>query len=213
MTYPSYSKAERIADGTVHVVGVGAATAGIAILFVSAHDRMEWSVFTAIAIYSVALLLMLSASAAYHILADTAARPMLRRLDHAAIYLKIAGTFTPLAVFLGTAFSYFLLLLVWGLALLGARTKLRMERGKMTTSWLPYLALGWLGIMLFVPLAALLPGLSLHLILLGGVLYTIGIVFYSWEKLRYANAIWHGFVLVASGCFFVGIGHVIAAPM
>ncbi|WP_272010271.1 PAQR family membrane homeostasis protein TrhA [Roseovarius sp. ZX-A-9] len=213
MSYPPYSKAERIADAAIHVLGVSAAMVGIAILFISTHDRMEWSVLTATAVYSAALLVMLSASAAYHILADTAARPLLRRLDHAAIYLKIAGTFTPLAVFLGTAFGYFLLLLVWGLALLGARTKLRMERGKMTTGWMPYLALGWLGVMLFVPLATSLPGLSLYLILLGGLLYTVGIIFYSWEKLRYANAIWHGFVLVASGCFFVGIGHAVASPM
>lgn len=213
MSYPSYSKAERIADGAVHVLGLMAAIIGIAMLFLYASDRMGWGVFTAISIYSAALLIMLSASAAYHILADTDARPVLRRLDHAAIYLKIAGTFTPLAVFLGTAFGYFLLLLVWGLALLGARTKLRMARGQMTTGWMPYLALGWLGIMLFVPLAALLPGLSLKLILLGGLLYTVGIVFYAWEKLRYANAIWHGFVLVASGCFFIGIGHAVAAPM
>ncbi|WP_308446173.1 PAQR family membrane homeostasis protein TrhA [Roseovarius pelagicus] len=212
MSYPAYSRSERIADGAIHVLGVAAAAVGITVLFISAYDRMEWGLFTAITIYSAALLLMLSASAAYHILADTAARPMLRRLDHAAIYVKIAGTFTPLAVFLGTSFGYFLLLLVWGLALLGARTKLRMQRGKMTTGWLPYLALGWLGVMLFVPLAALLPGLSLQLILMGGLLYTVGIVFYSWEKLRYANAIWHGFVLVASGCFFVGIGHAVAAP-
>ncbi|WP_342769520.1 PAQR family membrane homeostasis protein TrhA [Roseovarius spongiae] len=211
MSYPAYSKSERIADGVVHVMGIMAAVAGIVVLFALVHDRMEWGLFTALTVYSAALLLMLGASAAYHILADTRARPVLRRLDHAAIYVKIAGTFTPLAVFLGTAFGYFLLLLVWGLALLGARTKLRMQRGKMTTGYMPYLALGWLGIALFVPLAALLPGLSLKLILVGGLLYTIGIVFYAWESLRYANAIWHGFVLIASGCFFVGIGHAVAA--
>ena len=212
-SYPSYTRPERIADGAVHVLGVLAAAIGVAMLLMYTFDQIGWGAFAAISVYCAALLMMLCASAAYHILADTSARPVLRRLDHAAIYVKIAGTFTPLAVFLGTAFGYAILALVWGLALLGARAKLRMARGKMTTGWWPYLALGGLGVMLCVPLAELLPWLSTQLIILGGALYTIGIVFYAWEKVRYANAIWHGFVLVASGCFFLGISHAVAATL
>lgn len=205
MSYPPYSRAERIADGTVHLIGVGLAIIAVTWLLARLSSDAGWGVWTALWVYSAALLMMLCASGAYHLLADTVARPVLRRMDHAAIYLKIAGTFTPLAVLLGTAFGYLLLGLVWALALAGATTKLMAARGRMTTGFWPYLALGWLGLALFVPLVQMLPWLSLNFILAGGLLYTAGLLFYAWEKLRFSNAIWHAFVVVASGCFFAGI--------
>ncbi|MBE0455184.1 MAG: hemolysin III family protein, partial [Roseovarius sp.] len=142
-----------------------------------------------------------------------AARPMLRRLDHAAIYVKIAGTFTPLSVLLGTAFGYIVLAAVWALALMGAVSKLRRPRGQMTTGWLPYIALGWLGVGLILPLAGVLPGVSLGLIVAGGLIYSLGVVFYAWESLRFANAIWHSFVAVATACFFLGISTALATAL
>lgn len=205
MSYPSYSRGERIVDAAVHVVGVGLAVAAITWLFIHFAAQAGWGIFAALMIYSTALLAMLAASGAYHILADTAARPLLRRLDHAAIYFKIAGTFTPLAVLLGTAFGYIVLSLVWILALIGAAAKILAARGRMNTLAWPYLALGWLGLALFVPLAAHLTGTSLALLAAGGLLYSAGVIFYTWERLRFSTAIWHGFVLVASGCFFAGI--------
>ncbi|WP_324755087.1 PAQR family membrane homeostasis protein TrhA [Roseovarius sp. Pro17] len=211
MPVPSPTRAERIADGAVHVLGVVFAAAAIAWLLGRASGQAGWGLWTALAIYSAALLAMLSASGAYNILFGKTARPLLRRLDHAAIYVKIAGTFTPLAVILGTAFGYAVLGLVWALAITGAATKLLAARGRMPTGVWPYLALGWLGLALFVPLAGLLPGGSLQLIALGGLLYSAGVVFYRWEALRFATAIWHSFVLVASGCFFAGISGAIAA--
>lgn len=211
MSYPAYTRAERLADGAVHVLGVGAALIGVAGLFWLMSARMDWGLFTAVTVYSAGLLAMLCASAAYHILADTPARPVLRRLDHAAIYVKIAGTITPLCALLGTPFAYLLLALVWGLALGGVVAKLRAARGKMTTGWAPYLGLGCLGIAVIWPLSEILPTLSLWLMLGGGALYAAGIVFYAWEKLRFANAIWHVFVLAASACFFFGISTAVTA--
>jgi hemolysin III len=205
MSYPSYSRGERLADGAVHVLGIALAIAAVAWLFAHLPEGTGTGAWSALAIYSAALLLMLGASGAYHILADTAARPILRRLDHAAIYVKIAGTFTPLALILGTAFGYVTLAIVWALALVGAAAKLATGLGQMRTGFWPYLALGWLGLALFVPLFGRLPWLSLGLMLGGGLLYSAGIFFYAWEKLRFSNAIWHGFVLFASGCFFGGI--------
>lgn len=205
MSYPNYSRAERIADGIVHVLGVGAAITGVAVLYgVTAH-KLGWATLTATSIYAAALILMLGASAMYHILADTWARPILRRIDHAAIYLKIAGTVTPLSVLLGTGFAYVILALVWSLALVGAAGKLRAKRGQMGTGWISYFVLGWAGVLLFVPLTSVLSTYSLSLMLMGGLLYSAGIVFYRWEGLRYATAIWHVFVLIASGAFFIGI--------
>ena len=205
MSYPSYSRPERIADSAIHVIGFFMAGIAVAWLFARAPQELDARMLAALALYSFALLLMLGASGAYHILADTAARPVLRRVDHAAIYVKIAGTFTPLAVLLGTAFGYATLALVWLLALIGAAAKLWTGPGQMQTGFWPYLALGWLGLALFVPLTAQLPWAALGLMFAGGLLYSSGIWFYTWEALPYSNAIWHGFVLVASGCFFAGI--------
>ncbi|HKL46884.1 MAG TPA: hemolysin III family protein [Roseovarius sp.] len=205
LSYPEYSRAERIADGVVHVVGICAAITGVAMLFALWAFQMDGPTLAATILYCAALIVMLTASAAYHMAAYTPARPILRRLDHAAIYVKIAGTFTPLGVILGSAFGYMVLTVVWVCALFGAATKLMAAPGKMTTGWLPYVALGWAGLALLVPLAGVLPGLSIAMIVAGGLLYTGGVTFYCWESLRFANAIWHMFIVVASSCFFIGI--------
>ncbi|RBI75739.1 hemolysin III [Roseovarius sp. TE539] len=213
MSYPAYTRAERIADGTIQVIGFLGAITGICLLFTVVSLDLNGPLLTAVIVYAAGLLVMLAASAAYHLAAHTPARPYLRRLDHAAIYLKIASTFTPLSVILGTAFGYAVLACVWVLAIFGATVKLFKKRGKMTTGWAPYLALGWIGVVLFIPLTAVLPGFSLAFIIAGGFLYTAGIAFYIREKLRFSNAIWHGFTLAASACFFLGIsGALPAAP-
>lgn len=211
--YPSYSRAERLADGAVHVVGFIAAVTGVSVLFAMWALRMDGVTLASTIVYSAALLLMLGASAAYHLYAYTPARPILRRLDHAAIYVKIAGTFTPLAAFLGTAFGYVILGIVWALAIFGAATKIMAKRGQIGSGWLPYVALGWIGIALFVPLMAVLPTASLALLLAGGGTYMVGVFFYTWQSLRFANAIWHGFVAVATACFFMGIATGLSAGL
>ncbi|VAW00237.1 FIG01964566: Predicted membrane protein, hemolysin III homolog [hydrothermal vent metagenome] len=211
MPYPNFTRAERIADGMVHVLGVIAAIIGVtALLYYSAH-QMGWGIFTATVIYATGLIAMLSASAIYHLAAHTPARPILRRLDHAAIYIKIAATFTPLSVILNTSYGYLILACVWALALFGVVGKLTAKRGAMTTGWWPYLALGWIGLALFIPLMGVLTGYSLLLLLSGGLLYSTGVVFYRWEGLKYATAIWHGFIVIASGCFFLGISSALAS--
>ncbi|WP_135501204.1 PAQR family membrane homeostasis protein TrhA [Roseovarius aestuariivivens] len=212
MSYPAYSRAERIADGVVHVVGVSAALAGVVVLFAMIADQLPWSTFWAAMVYALALVTMLSASAAYHLAAHTSARPLLRRIDHAAIYVKIAGTLTPLGVLLGSLSGYVILCLIWALALTGAVFKLRAAPGKMSTGWLPQVALGWLGLVLLIPLWPNLPRESVFLIITGGMIYTGAVVFYCWESLRYANAIWHAFVLAATACTFLGITSALAAP-
>ncbi|MEM9909449.1 MAG: hemolysin III family protein [Pseudomonadota bacterium] len=216
MSYPDYSREERIADNIVHVTGVTAALTGTAILFVYGTQGLTPSAYAAIIVYAFAMILMLVASAAYHMAAHTSARPVLRRIDHAAIYIKIAATLTPLAVILGTMMGYLVLAVIWFLAVLGAVSKLLAQRGRMSTGWLPQVALGWLGMALLIPLWPQLPGNSLTLILTGGLIYTGAVVFYCWESLKYCNAIWHVCVLVATACCFLGIStalpsHAVAA--
>jgi len=205
MSYPDYSREERIADNIVHVIGVTAALAGTIFLFLYGTQGLTPGAFAAIVIYALAMILMLGASAAYHMAAHTAARPVLRRIDHAAIYVKIAATLTPLAVLLGTMVGYLVLAVIWFLAVVGALSKLLARRGKMSTGWLPQVALGWLGLALLVPLWPQLPANSLTLILAGGLIYTGAVVFYCWESLKYCNAIWHVCVLAATACCFLGI--------
>ena len=177
MSYPDYSPEERLADNVVHVVGVTAALAGTCFLLVYGTQGLTPAAYVAIVIYALSMILMLGASAAYHMAAHTPARPILRRIDHAAIYVKIAATLTPLAVLLGTMVGYVVLAVIWSLAVVGALSKLLPQ----------------------------LPGDSLVLILAGGLIYTGAVVFYCWDSLKYCNAIWHVCVLVATACCFLGI--------
>ncbi|MEM9844800.1 MAG: hemolysin III family protein, partial [Pseudomonadota bacterium] len=180
MSYPDYSPEERLADNVVHVVGVTAALAGTCFLLVYGTQGLTPAAYVAIVIYALSMILMLGASAAYHMAAHTPARPILRRIDHAAIYVKIAATLTPLAVLLGTMVGYVVLAVIWSLAVAGALSKLMARRGKMSTGWIPQVALGWLGMALLIPLWPQLPGDSLTLILAGGLIYTGAVVFYCW---------------------------------
>ncbi|MEM7076738.1 MAG: hemolysin III family protein [Pseudomonadota bacterium] len=205
MSYPDYTREERIADYIVHVVGVCAALTATVFLLSLGSDGLRPGTYIAALVYTTGMILMLSASAAYHMGAHTQARPWLRRIDHAAIYIKIAATLTPLAVLLGTRAGYLVLAVIWALALAGALSKLRAARGKMSVGWMPQVGLGWLGILLIVPLWSDLPHNSVALILAGGLIYTGAVVFYCWENLKYCNALWHVCVLVATACCFLGI--------
>lgn len=203
--YPAFARSERIADGTIHALGVLLALAGAAALTTMALLYADYDRALAVAVYGLALIGTFTASACYHMTPWEHVRPTLRRIDHAAIFLKIAGTFTPLAVLAGNAFAWIILGLVWLIALGGAVSKLLWWQEPGRLGLLLYLGLGWLGALLLWPLAATLPGPALLLTAIGGALYTLGVVFFAWETLRFQTAIWHGFVLVASGCFFAAI--------
>lgn len=156
-------------------------------------------------LYATTLILMLTASGVYHMTPSARLKPYLRRLDHAAIYLKIAGTFTPLAVLLGSGFGYIILGTVWIMALIGAATKLFFWQKPGLASTFLYVAMGWLGVTLIWPATQTLPTTSTALIIAGGLTYTTGTVFFQWDSLKFSMAIWHGFVLAASACFFMAI--------
>lgn len=204
-TYPSYARAERIADGVIHGLGVSLALTGAILLVVLAALQANGGQIAAVIIYGAALVATFTASAFYHMTPWEELRPTLRRFDHAAIYLKIAGTYTPLVVLIGSAFAYVVLGIVWALALIGMAIRL-LRRGK-TGKIGPaiYLFMGWISVLLVWPMMQSYPPVVLTLVLIGGLLYTLGVIFFRWETLRYSNAIWHGFVLAASGCFFAAI--------
>ena len=205
MTYPDYTRAERIADGVIHVVGITASVIAVAILLVIAVPTLEMSYSTALAIYGLTVVTLFSVSAAYHMISHAGSRAVLRKLDQAAIFLKIAGTYTPLVLMIGTAFSYAVLAFVWIAALLGAVGKVAFGHRLESVSVGIFLVLGWASLTLAWPIFATLPIAVSILILAGGVLYSIGVIFHVWEGLKYQNAIWHAFVLAASSCHFIAV--------
>lgn len=203
--YPAYSLAERIADGTVHGFGVALAITGGILLIVFGATATDGSMVAGLSVYAAALMATFVMSACYHMTPWERARPILRRLDHAAIYLKIAGTYTPFVVMIGSVFGYVMLGLVWALAVAGALAKMFFWRAPGRVGTALYLVLGWLSLALVWPMVQTLPVVAVFLVGLGGGLYSLGVVVFTRENMRYSNAIWHGFVLAASGCFFAAI--------
>ena len=201
MAYP-YSRAETLADGAVHLAGLSLALPGSALLLLHGTAPQAYG---ATAIYVGFLTFSLAASALYHLSTDARTRPLLHRIDHAAIYFKIAGTYTPLVAVIGTSFAYGILALVWLLAVSGAVAKLWFWEANGRGSLALYLAMGWLSVLLIWPMWLHLPGPAIVLVALGGLIYTAGTWVYAREAMLFQNAIWHGFVLVASVCFFVAV--------
>ena len=202
--YPTTHPAERLADGIVHAIGVIGAVAGTIVLLVLATGIGSIGMVLALAIYGAALIATFTASALYHVAPWHGWRPLLRRIDHAAIYLKIAGTYTPLVAMIGSTFAYVVLGIVWALAALGVTLKLFFWRAPGRFGPVLYLIMGWLSVGLIWSLWSIMSGIALGLIIAGGLIYTAGVVFYASEA-RYKTAIWHGFVVAASACFFAAI--------
>ena len=200
--YPVYTRTERIADGSMHAIGVtGAVTGAILLLVLSAQVASSWEI-TALTIYAVTLIATFAASAFYHMTPWESIRPVLRRIDHAAIYLKIAGTYTPLVVMIGSGLAYFILGVVWVLAIIGMTLKLFFWSKTVRSGPVLYLIMGWMSVILIWSSWSVLP---FGLIIAGGLLYTVGVVFHAADKMKFATAIWHAFVIAASTCFFAAI--------
>lgn len=204
------SRAELVADAAVHIVGVVAALmAAPVVVALAATWRGDGALVAAVAVYGATLIAMLAFSACYNIAAIRleAGRTLdwLRRLDHAAIYVKIAGTYTPFAVIAGGPVGRWLLIGVWSGAALGSLAKLVGPWGWERLSILFYLALGWAIVFAFGPIAEAVHQITLSLMITGGCLYTAGVVFHVWEGLPFQNAIWHLFVLIASSVFYAAV--------
>ena len=203
--YPAYSRPERIADGSLHILGCTGAIISAGLLFGLSIGHTTGPMITALAVYCTTLIATFTASAFYHFTPWEHRRGLLRRIDHAVIYLKIAGTYTPLVLFIGSVTSFVVLGIVWALAVYGIIQKLFFWRTPGKFGPALYLFMGWLSLPLLWSLMPVLPWLSTGLIAAGGLLYTAGVIFFNWEKLKFSLAIWHGFVFAASACFFAAI--------
>ncbi|MBM1689079.1 PAQR family membrane homeostasis protein TrhA [Sulfitobacter geojensis] len=203
MAYP-YSKPETLADGAVHAAGLLLAIPACMVLMGRAAEKSS-AELTATALYAACLILGFGASALYHMCPLDRMRPMLHRIDHAAIYLKIAGSYTPIVVVIGSSFAYGVLGLVWALAALGAIAKLSFWPTDAKGSLALYLLMGWLSALLIWPMWQHLDGMVVALVVIGGLTYSAGTRVYAHPGMPYQNAIWHSFVLVASTCLFGAI--------
>ena len=202
-----FTLAELIADGIVHAVGILVAVALGAVLLTFAAYETAQAELPALVLYLGSLLAVLGISLAFNLCpVGSRAKPTLARLDQAAIFLFIAGTYTPFLVLLGaTTFNIALGLMIWGAALTGMLLKLlvpqRFGRGALVL----YLGIGWSGVLMFQGLAAHLPVVSLWLLVAGGLAYTVGVIFHVWERLRFHNAVWHGFVVAGASLHLIAV--------
>ena len=199
-----YSPAERRSDTAVHLVGLGAVVLAVPVLvLVTVRQRPEPAALWGVAIYAVALAAMIGASALYNMTPGASLRWLWRRLDHSAIYVKIAGTYTPFTLLTGQGLG--LTLGLWSAAAVGVAFKLVSPERFRWMALALYLGMGWAGVVAGRAMIAALPGPVVALMLAGGLTYTVGVAFYLWRDLRFHLAIWHVFVLCASLLFYVAV--------
>jgi len=202
----AYSRGEEIANWLTHGVGAVLSVAGLTLLVVFASLRGEaWHVVS-FAVFGTTLLLLYTVSTLYHTRRSDRGKSLFRRLDHAAVFLFIAGTYTPfLLTDLRGPWGWSLFGVIWGICGAGAVFKVLFGPRFQKLSTLVYLAAGWLIVLAIKPLVASVPIGALWLLLAGGLLYTVGVAFYRWHRLRYNHAIWHTFVLGGSTCHFLAV--------
>jgi hemolysin III len=202
----NYDRTELIADGVVHAVGICTGLVAATVLVVLTAIYASTIDIVVVSIYVAGLLSMLVLSATYNLWPVSPTKWLLRRFDHSAIYVLIAATYTPFIVALKqNIFGYALLTGVWCVAIFGIVLKLRCPGRFDRVSVGLYLALGWSGVMLYDAVMATLPTLALACVVAGGVLYSLGVIFHAWRRLRFQNAIWHGFVLLGAGCHYTAV--------
>jgi hemolysin III len=202
----NYDRAELIADGIVHGIGVFSGLIATTVLIVLAAVFASAYQVVTVSVYAAGLLAMLGFSAAYNLWPISQSKWLLRRLDHSAIYMLIAGTYTPVfAQLQDRLFALSLLAGVWSVAAAGIVLKLFFPGRFDRVSVGLYLALGWSGLIAFDGGLSSLPQLALWFIVAGGLLYTFGVIFHAWRRLRFQNAIWHCFVLLGAACHYTAV--------
>ncbi len=207
MAERSLTRGEELANTLSHGVGfLLALFVALPLLVENAlrqHD--QWQLLGG-AVFGVSLVLLYGASTLYHLLPAGHSKRFCRLLDHAAIYLLIAGTYTPFALgALRGPRGWSLLIVVWTLAALGVTLKLKVGFRYPRLSTAVYLLMGWMVLIVIRPLVAQIGLGGFSWVLAGGLCYTVGVIFFAWERLHYSHCYWHGFVLAGSACHFVAV--------
>lgn len=210
MSKRELSLAELLADGIVHALALLAGLIAFPLLLFHTLQTAGIGTVAAIAVYAAGFFLMWGFSLAYNMTPPSALKWLLRRFDHSMIYVMIAGTYTAVIPHLADGWPWLLGAVVWTGAVLGILVKVVLPGRYDRLSILAYVMLGWVGVIAIGPVAAALPSVSLWLLVAGGATYVAGVGFYIWHRLRFQNAIWHGFVAIAAGLHFAAVAVAVA---
>jgi hemolysin III len=208
-----WTQSEEIANAVTHGVGLAASGAGLAVLILTTLDRRDPWALASCSVYGVTLVLLYLTSTLYHSLSKTRARHVLQVLDHSAIFLLIAGTYTPfLLVNLRGFWGWTLFGFQWGLAALGIVFKAVFGPRWPIASTAVYILMGWSAVVAARPLVQHVAPAGIAWLAAGGLAYTLGVTFYAWERLRYGHMVWHLFVLAGSVCHYLSVLWYVKAP-
>jgi hemolysin III len=202
-----YPRAEELANSLSHGIGVVFGIVGLVLLLMQAVSANAGTMaITSYSLYGGSMILLFSASTLYHAIAHEKAKYWLKKLDHCAIYLLIAGTYTPfLLVGLDSPLAKGLMVVIWSIAAFGVLFKLAFAHRFEVLSLMIYLTMGWLSLIVIYQLAMKLSHGGVVLLAAGGIIYTLGVIFYASKRIRFGHAIWHGFVLGGCFCHFLAI--------
>lgn len=201
-----FSKGEEITNAILHGIGAGLAIAALVVLVVFASIRGNVWHIVSFSVYGATLVILYMSSTLYHSFRQGKAKDVFEIFDHSSIYLLIAGSYTPLAlVALRGPLGWTIFGIVWGISVVGIVFKAFWVKKFVILSTVLYLTMGWLIIIAIKPLMSFMTNAGIVFLVLGGVLYSLGTIFYVWRKIKYHHAIWHLFVLGGSICHFFTI--------
>ncbi|MBT0721238.1 hemolysin III family protein [Tatumella sp. TA1] len=204
---PGYSLAEEIANSVSHGLGCLFGVVGLVLLLSQALQRdADTITLISYSLYGGSMIVLFLASTLYHAIPYEHAKPWLKKIDHCAIYLLIAGTYTPfLLVGLRSPLAEGLMVVIWLLALMGIIFKLVFAHRFKVLSLVTYLLMGWLSLVVIYQMATKLSAASVWLLAIGGIVYSLGVIFYANRRIPFNHAIWHAFVLGGAICHFCAI--------
>ncbi|EOB4973517.1 PAQR family membrane homeostasis protein TrhA [Vibrio fluvialis] len=207
MSNTAYSVKEEVANAISHGVGLILGIVGLVLLLVKVVDhRADALTIVSMSIYGGSMIALFLASTLYHAIPHQNAKRWLKTFDHCAIYLLIAGSYTPfLLVSLRTPLAFGLMIVIWSIALIGIIMKIAFVYRFKRLSLVTYLTMGWLSLIVIYQLALNLDVGGLTLLAAGGVVYSLGVIFYVAKRIPYNHAIWHAFVLAGCACHFLAI--------
>lgn len=203
----SYTFKEEVANAISHGIGLILGIVGLVLLLVKAIDQQADALtITSMSVYGGSMIALFLASTLYHAIPYRRAKRWLKTFDHCAIYLLIAGSYTPfLLVSLRTPLAIGLMIVIWSLALIGILMKIAFVYRFKKLSLITYLSMGWLSLIVMYQLAIHLEVGGLTLLAVGGLIYSLGVIFYVVKRIPYNHAIWHAFVLAGCACHFLAI--------
>lgn len=205
-----YGRKEEIANVITHGLGIVGSVIGLILLIEHGNEYGDQWYMAGCIIFGFSLVLMYISSTMYHLAHSERKKKRLRKLDHSAIYLLIAGTYTPfLLTGLRGSTGWIMFGIVWLFAVVGIIIKLATQIKSKWISAIIYLVMGWLAVFIAESMINNLPALSISYLALGGLFYTLGVVFYIWKNLPYHHAIWHLFVLGGSICHYLSVYYLI----